>query len=66
MGFDDMSAAVINAKDTLRLADNFVAKMAGMCAGRLRAGAVSEYTLIQLKKELADYDMHRKQWIDRK
>lgn len=58
--FDAMRAAVNEASDTLRAADSVAAQMASLLRGRLRK--VSPFVLADLKRELRDYDIHRKEW----
>lgn len=60
--FEDFNQAYQDARTTIRVADAHVGKMAQMIAGRLRKGDVSVTTLCELKKELADFNMHTKQW----
>lgn len=59
--FDEVRAAVQQAKIQLRAADSVAFDMAFLLRGRLRQ--VSDNgTLNALKRELADWDMHRKEW----
>lgn len=58
--FDQMHAAVSEAEATLRAADCFADKMARLLVGRLRQ--VSPWVLRALKKELAAYNAHTKEW----
>ncbi len=62
MNFDEMHAAVKDAENTLRLADLHVSKMANLVAGRLRSGDVSGRVLAELKRELANYNIHTGKW----
>ena len=64
MDFDDMSNAVTQAEQQLRLADRFAEKLARLLVGRLRH-CDSSWLLTNLKKELRDWDMHRSQWKER-
>lgn len=64
MDFDDMSNAVTQAEQQLRLADRFAEKLARLLVGRLRH-CNSRSVLTELKKELRDWDMHRSQWKER-
>ena len=59
--FDDMRDAVEDAKRTLRAADFVATGMAKTLLGRLRH-VDSRDTLIALKRELQDFDAHRKEW----
>ena len=58
--YDDMRAAVRDAKETLKAADHAADAMAEILRGRLRH--VSPWTLSVLKRELRDYDMQKRQW----
>lgn len=58
--FDDMRTAVSTAKYTLQAADRVADDMAELLRGRLRH--VSVYRLQALKRELRDFDMHKKEW----
>ncbi|AEP08927.1 hypothetical protein [Micavibrio aeruginosavorus] len=60
--WDTFKAAFDEATRTIRIADNHVNDMAGMVRGRLRACSVSHSTLCELKRELADYNMHTGKW----
>lgn len=62
MRFDEMKEAVRDARATINRADMHVSSMASMCAGRLRRAGVSHHTLCELKKELANYNMHTGSW----
>lgn len=59
--FDDMLAAVADARTTLRAADHIADGIARLLVGRLRNG-VSGYTLAKLKHELRDFNMTTKTW----
>lgn len=58
--FDEMRAAVAEARVTLRAADSTADNMAGLLQGRLRH--VSGCRLAQLKKELSQFNAHTKEW----
>lgn len=58
--FDDMRAALAQAKDTMRAADACADNMARILLGRLHH--VAPYVLVQLKRELQDFDAHKKEW----
>lgn len=62
--FDEMRAAVSEAKDTFAAADSTAHKMAGMLAGRLRHVGGSE--LEQLKRELREFNMKTHRWKRRR
>ena len=62
MNWNDFKTAFDDAKNTVRQADSVVADMARMVAGRLKNSNVSHYVLEELKKELADYNLHTKEW----
>lgn len=60
--WDDMNAAINDARSKISAADGVVSSMARMIAGRLRKAEVSRSVLTALKKELADYNMHTGKW----
>lgn len=62
MNWDDFRDAFNKAKQTINIADRHVQDMAGMVAGRLRVSNVSASVLAELKKELANFNMHTKEW----
>ncbi len=62
MTFDEMYAAVTEAKQTIAIADSHVSRMADMCRDRLRTGKVSTYTLERLKRELRNFNIHTGTW----
>lgn len=62
MNWTEAQQAIADAQRTIRCADNYVGQMASIIAGRLRNSDVSVSTLNALKRELADWDMHRKEW----
>jgi predicted metal-dependent hydrolase len=64
MNFGEAHEAIEDARRTMRHADSVVSQLAGLCAGRLRAAGVSGYVLKQLKRELADYNIHTSSWKD--
>jgi hypothetical protein len=59
--FDEMRAAVNNAAETLRAADDCAGSMAALLKGRLRHVANVD-TLRKLKRELRDFDMVKGEW----
>lgn len=64
MNYDQMSAAVESAEQTLRLADIATGKLACIIRGRLRTARVDHSILCDLKKELQRYDMRTGTWRD--
>ena len=58
--YDTMRAAIREARTTMRAADDAAGVLADILAGRLRH--VPAHTLVKLKRELRDFDMHRKEW----
>lgn len=58
----EVERAVNDAHETIKNADKKIRDMAGIIAGRLRLANVPSYTLIELKKELASFNMHTKEW----
>lgn len=59
--YDQMNQMVDEAQSTMDAADRVVWKLAKILIGRLRH-VPSGWVLRQLKKELADYNMHTGQW----
>ena len=66
MNLDEMYQSIQEAKSTISMADNMVGVMLKICVGRLRKSGVGGTVLTALKKELRDWDMHRREWIERK
>lgn len=64
MNFSDMKESVEGAERTIRLVDMMVTTFARLCIGRLRK-VESTWILADLKKELRDFDIHRRTWKDR-
>lgn len=64
MDFDDASAAIEDAKNTIRRADTVTKELAYILCGRLRAANVSNYILTKLKRELRDFNIHLGAWKD--
>jgi len=62
VNFDECKAAIDEAKRTISIADQHIAAMARIIAGKLRSGGVSDYVLEQLKVELRDYNIHTSSW----
>lgn len=62
MDFDEVHEAVNEAKNTIRMADTAVGKMASIVAGRLRKAEVPWGVLKALKNELRDYNIHTGKW----
>jgi len=62
--FDEMRMAVTEAEHTLRAADSVADDMAGLLRGRLRK--CSPWHLAALKRELSQFDAHRKMWKEDK
>lgn len=58
--FDEMRAAVAEAEQTMRAADDAAHKLACILRGRLKH--VSAYVLVELKRELQNFDAHKKEW----
>lgn len=61
--FDEMRAAVEEARTTLRAADKMAGSMASLLVGRLRH--CDTWELRQLKRELRDFNMNTGSWRDR-
>ena len=58
--FDEMRAAVEEAKDTLRAADGVADSLASLLCGRLRH--VKPWLLRALKRELAEFNAATGEW----
>ena len=58
--FDEMYAAMNEATDRIKAADNAANRMAGLLCGRLRK--VSPLILRDLKRELDNYNMRTLEW----
>ncbi len=58
--FDEMRAAISNARATLNAADESAKTMAVLLKGRLRK--VSPWVLADLKRELSEFNAHTKEW----
>lgn len=61
--WDEMRAAVLRSKDTLKAADSVAFDMASLLRGRLRHVS-SKYILADLKRELRDFDITTGKWKD--
>lgn len=59
--WDEMRSAVADATNTLRAADDCATDMAWLLKGRLQC-VTNPYTLAALKRELAQFDAHKKEW----
>lgn len=62
MTLSDVEQAVEEARRTIARADTAASQMARLVAGRLRKSGVSHQVLCELKRELADYNMHTRRW----
>ncbi len=62
--FDEVRAAVDQAKSQLAAVDSVCNNMAHLLKGRLRN--VSGHVLRDLKRELADFDANRRVWKEHK
>lgn len=62
MNWTELNSGFEDARRTLYLQDRIVADMAKLIVGRLRKSNCSINVLTALKKELANWDMHRKEW----
>lgn len=58
--FDDIRAAVQQARDVNRACDGQANTLADLLEGRLRH--VSGYRLAKLKRELRDFNIHTGRW----
>lgn len=63
MNFDEMYAAVEDARRTIRLADSTIASVSAMVAGRLKTSRVPGSVLKQLKDELRGWNAHTQRWM---
>lgn len=59
--FDTMTKAMSEAEHTFRAADAVTDRLAKMLAGRLKK-VWSTSALIELKKELKDFNIHTRRW----
>ncbi len=64
MNMREVREAVEDAKRTINAADNEIGRIAYVLKGRLRKANVSDWTLCELKKELAKFNMHTSRWRD--
>ena len=62
MTFTEALQAAEDARQTQRAADVMVRKTAALIRGRLEVAGVSDQVLCNLKRELANYNMHTGQW----
>lgn len=62
MTLADMENAVEDARRTIAQADKAAWRMANMLRGRLRCSNLPAYVLRDLKKELANFNMHTGVW----
>lgn len=60
----EMREVINQARQTIEAADNVANDIAYILKNRLRSGRVSASTLIALKKELANFNMHTGRWKD--
>ena len=60
--WDEFRECFNAGKQTIAQADSVAGQMAKMIEGRLRKANVSLSTLVKLKKELRDFNMHTKEW----
>jgi len=58
--FDEVTAAVAEARETIAAADRLYIRMGSMLRGNLRK--CSDWDLVALKRELQDFDAHKKTW----
>jgi hypothetical protein len=58
--FDDIRAAVQHAREVNRACDQQANTLTDLLEGRLRH--VSPYRLARLKKELQNFNAHKKEW----
>jgi len=62
MTIAEILQAVRDAEAAQRQVDTQVGQMARLCAGRLREAGVSSWTLVKLKRELRNFNMHTSMW----
>ena len=60
--WQQMTGAVADAQETIRIADSRVNKMAHMISGKLRSADVTPHALRQLKRELKNFNMQTSEW----
>lgn len=60
MNFSEMYDAITEAQRTIELAETQSTRMARILQGRLRM--VQPWVLVNLKRELRDFNIHTKEW----
>jgi hypothetical protein len=60
MTINEILDARYEAQKRIEEGDRAVRECAHLCAGRLRLAGVSSWILVKLKRELANFDSHRK------
>lgn len=66
MNFDDFTSAVECAKADIRRGDRAAAQLASLLSGRLRIADVPAYVLVELKRELQDFNRQTLSWKEPK
>lgn len=64
MNYNDFSAAVDDAKNTLSRADRMVEQIGYLLPDRLRL--MSPLSLVKMKRELQDFDSRTQRWKEKK
>lgn len=59
----EIEYALSDAKDTLTNFNGIIRRMASLMRGKMREAGIPGYVLSDLKRELRDWDMHKKRWI---
>lgn len=62
MTFEEMAKAVEDATFLVRQADSARHSLAKLLVGRLRESQIPAFVLSALKRELSNWDIHRKRW----
>lgn len=62
MTINEMEQALEDARQTMARADRVAGQLARMLRGRLRNANIPSYILKDLKKELANFNMHTGEW----
>lgn len=62
MTFQELCQAVDDADLIIKTANNAVERMAKMIVGRLRVSGARDSILIELKRELRDYNIQIRRW----
>jgi hypothetical protein len=59
---DEIRAALTDANEAIAVVNRYVGNFAELCRGRLRQSHASNTALSDLKRELADWNIHTGKW----